>query len=168
MAPPCRAPGSQTRVSGSETRRPRTVPVMQRLSISSSEWSVGTHKLQTQSRAHGGSSSWRRPAWAAGENSVEEITGRGGVRRKPRGRAGHGGKKRCREVRRTEPLGLGTARAAHRPGLLCEESPGSSLGFKTLVSVKAHSRNDPIMEDKCHCRGCGTQGSPAPSCSWFS
>ena len=39
---------------------------------------------------------------------------------------------------------------------------------KTLVSVKVHSRNDPIMEDKRHCRGCGTQGSPAPSCSWFS
>ena len=85
-------------------QRPRTVAVMQRLRISSSEWSVGTHELQTQSRAHGRSSSWRRPAWAVKENLVvEEIAGCSGVRRKPRGRAEHGVTlQRGKEVLRSE------------------------------------------------------------------
>ena len=92
VAPPCQAPGSQTKSVGlGAAQHPRTVAVMQRLSVSSSEWSVGTHELQTQSRAHGGGSSWRRPAWAVEENLVvEEVAGCSGVRRKPRGRAGRG------------------------------------------------------------------------------
>lgn len=149
VAPPCQAPGSQTKSVGlGAAQHPRTVAVMQRLSVSSSEWSVGTHELQTQSRAHGGGSSWRRPAWAVEENLVvEEVTGCSGVRRKPRGRAGRGatlqrGKKvLSSEVRRGPCVWHGHSCTLAWPSAL--GVPETVWVCKTVASVKVHSRNDP-------------------------